>query len=262
MLAELISVVSGVLGVTSMNKNSIAAYDLPVRVASYDADMEVMHPNRSKMVDIALEILPFDSGAPITAIELGAGTGFFTKRFLEKFPSSKVIAIDGAQSMVELARLRLGPLKDGADFRIGDFRQLNRIVSNAEKGDVVFSLYSLHHLSVKEKADIIRQALGFLHPSGWFVNGDIIISESEDIENRIQELRVKGIVERTAGSDERFHDSESTRNFLDNLEKNETDQPVTLLKDLQILRDAGLRDVSVFWLEYREVVYGGRKTAF
>ena len=41
-----------------MNKNSITAYDLSARVASYDADMEIMHPNRSKMVDIALEILP------------------------------------------------------------------------------------------------------------------------------------------------------------------------------------------------------------
>lgn len=41
-----------------MDKNSIAAYDLPDRVASYDVDMEIMHPNRSKMVDIALEILP------------------------------------------------------------------------------------------------------------------------------------------------------------------------------------------------------------
>ena len=96
---------------------------------------------------------------------------------------------------------------------------------------------------------------------GLGLNGDIIVLESEDIENRIQEIRVKGIVERAGGSDERFRDSESTRKFLNNLETNEADQPVTLLKDLQILKDAGLKDVSVFWLEYREVVYGGRKTA-
>jgi tRNA (cmo5U34)-methyltransferase len=136
---------------------------------------------------------------------------------------------------------------------------LHRIISDAEKGDVVLSSYSLHHLNAEEKSDVIRQALSFLHPGGWFINGDIIISESEYIENRIQELRVKGIVERASSSDERFHDSDSTRSFLNNLEKNETDQPVTLLEDLQILKNAGLKDVSVFWLEYREVVYGGRK---
>jgi hypothetical protein len=30
-----------------MNKKGIMAYDLPERVASYDADMAVMHPNRT-----------------------------------------------------------------------------------------------------------------------------------------------------------------------------------------------------------------------
>ena len=76
--------------------------------------------------------------------------------------------------------------------------------------------------------------------------------------NLIQEIRVNGIVERASGSDQRFRDREATRSFLSNLEGNEADQPVTLMDDLQILKDADLKDVSVFWLEYREVVYGGR----
>ena len=125
-----------------MRKNSINAYDLPARVASYDADMEIMHPNRSKMVEIALEILPFDSGASITTLELGTGTGFFTRRFLEHFPNSKVISIDGAQSMVDLARVRIGSLTDRVDFRIGDFRQLRQIIPDNKRVDVVFSSYS------------------------------------------------------------------------------------------------------------------------
>ena len=241
-----------------MSKNSITAYDLPARVASYDADMEIMHPNRSKMVNITLEILPFDSSASITALELGTGTGFFTRRFLEHFPNSKVISIDGAQSMVDLARVRIGSLADRVDFRTGDFRQLQQIIPDNKRVDVVFSSYSFHHLSVKEKTDVIRQALRFLHPGGWFVNADIIVSESEYMENLIQEIRVNGIVERASGSDQRFRDREATRSFLSNLEGNEADQPVTLMDDLQILKDADLKDVSVFWLEYREVVYGGR----
>ena len=42
-----------------MTERSIAAYDVSQRVKTYDADMELMHPNRSKMVQIALEVLPF-----------------------------------------------------------------------------------------------------------------------------------------------------------------------------------------------------------
>ncbi len=244
-----------------MEKDSISAYDLPDRVASYDVDMEIMHPNRSKMADIALEILPYSSNASITCLELGTGTGFFTRRFLEQFPNSRVISVDGAESMIAIAQARIGSMVDRADFRIADFRQLGQVIPEDQKVDVVLSAYSLHHLSVEEKTDVIRQSLGFLNPGGWFVNGDIIISESQYVENRIQELRVKGIVERSSDEDERFRDLKSTRDFLDNLETNEIDQPVTLPMDLQILGEAGLTDIAVFWLEYREAVYGGRKSS-
>ena len=43
------------------------------------------------------------------------------------------------------------------------------------------------------------------------------------------------------------------------LEKNERDQPLTLSEDLAVLRSSGLKNVSAFWLEYRELVSGGQK---
>ena len=66
-------------------------------------------------------------------------------------------------------------------------------------------------------------------------------------------------VERAGGSDNRFTDSASTRRFLADLEKNERDQPLTLAEDLALLRSSGLKNVSAFWLEYRELVSGGQK---
>ena len=38
-------------------KHSIDAYDAKSRVEKYDSDMDIMHPNRFKMVDIALEFI-------------------------------------------------------------------------------------------------------------------------------------------------------------------------------------------------------------
>lgn len=242
-----------------MKSNSIAAYKLPARVASYDADMDVMHPNRHKMVDVALEILPFDPAAKITALDLGTGTGFFTQRFLAKFPQARVISVDGSNSMVDLARTRLGSLVAKVDFRIGDFRQLQDIIPESAHGDAAFSSYALHHLSHSEKREVIRQALRFLKPGGWLINADIVTSESKVIDERIQQLRVDGIVRRGHAIDPRFRDAESTRQFLDQLEATDGDQPLTLAGDLQAFREAGLTHTSVFWSEYREVVIGGRK---
>jgi hypothetical protein len=51
----------------------------------------------------------------------------------------------------------------------------------------------------------------------------------------------------------------STRRFLADLEKNERDQPLTLAEDLEVLGSSDLKNVSAFWLEYRELVSGEQK---
>ena len=91
---------------------------------------------------------------------------------------------------------------------------------------------------------------------GWFLNADILIADAPEIERRIQELRVHGIVQRAPAADVRFTDVDATRSFLDRLEAADGDQPLTLLEDLEVLRSAHLRGVTVFWLEYREAVCG------
>jgi ubiquinone/menaquinone biosynthesis C-methylase UbiE len=242
-----------------MSERSIAAYDVSQRVKTYDADMELMHPNRSKMVQIALEVLPFPRTAPLRAIDLGIGTGYFTKRFLNRFPNSQVLGIDGAQAMVDLAKARLKSLASRVEFVIGDFRQLQQLVPGAATADVVFSAYALHHLTRPDKETVLKHVVELLVPSGWFVNADLIAADSPELESRLQELRVAGIVKRAGGSDKRFTDSASTRQFLADLEKNERDQPLTLAEDLELLQSSGLKNVAAFWLEYRELVSGGHK---
>jgi hypothetical protein len=97
----------------------------------------------------------------------------------------------------------------------------------------------------------------------------LIIGHDAQIESRIQEIRVQGIVERARRSrnngegnsnDERFASAASTRKFIDNLQSREHDQPLALNEDLRILTDGGLKNASAFWLEYREAVTGGFKS--
>ena len=242
-----------------MNRRSISAYDVSQRVESYDADMELMHPNRSKMAQIAFEILPFPKTAALHAIDLGIGTGYFTERFLNHFPNGKVLGIDGAQAMIELAKGRLRSLASRVQFVAGDFRKLRRLAGDVEPADVVFSAYALHHLNRPDKEAVLREVVELLAPGGWFVNADLIVADSPEVENRVQQIRVAGLMQRAGGSDNRFADSASARRFLDDLEANEGDQPLTLAEDLAILRSSGLKNVSAFWCEYRELVSGGQR---
>ena len=242
-----------------MTEQSIAAYDVSQRVKTYDADMELMHPNRSKMVQIAIEVLPFSNTAALRAIDLGIGTGYFTEQFLNHFANSRVLGVDGAQAMVELAKGRLESLTSRVEFAIGDFRQLQQLVPDAATVNVVFSAYALHHLSRPDKETVLKHVVELLVSGGWFINADLIVADSPELESRLQELRVAGIVKRAEGADHRFTDSASTGRFLAELEKNERDQPLTLSEDLALLRSSGLKNVSAFWLEYRELVSGGQK---
>ena len=242
-----------------MSERSIAAYDVSQRVKTYDADMELMHPNRSKMVRVALEVLPFPKTAALRAIDLGIGTGYFTERFLIHFPNSRVLGIDGAEAMTELAKARLKSLADRVEFVIGDFRELEELAPSAGSIDVIFSAYALHHLNRPDKEMVLRQVVELLAPGGWFMNADLIVANSPELDSRFQQLRVDGIVKRAGGADSRFADSASTWQFLADLELKEADQPLTLAEDLALLRSSGLKHVSGFWLEYRELVSGGQK---
>lgn len=242
-----------------MSEQSIAAYDISRRVKTYDADMDLMHPNRSKMVDVAVEVLPFPRTAALQAIDLGIGTGYFTERFLSHFPNSRVLGIDGAQAMLELARARLKSLASRVEFVLGDFRKLQELAPGAGTVDVIFSAYALHHLSRPDKEVVLRGVVELLQPGGWFVNADLIVADSPELESRLQQIRIAGIVERAGGEDSRFADSALTRQFLADLELKEADQPLTLADDLTLLRSSGLKNVSAFWLEYRELVSGGQK---
>ena len=241
-----------------MTRRSISAYDVSQRVESYDADMELMHPNRSKMAQIAFEILPFPKTAALRAIDLGIGTGYFTERFLNRFPNSEVLGIDGAQAMIELAKARLKSLASRVQFVVGDFRKLRQLAGDVEPADVVFSAYALHHLNRPDKEAVLREVVELLAPGGWFVNADLIVADSPEVESRVQQIRVAGLMQRAGGSDNRFADSASARRFLDDLEAKEGDQPLTLAEDLAVLRSSGLKNVSAFWFEYRELVSGGQ----
>ncbi|MFN0149558.1 MAG: class I SAM-dependent methyltransferase [bacterium] len=243
-----------------MSQQSIDAYDLPARVASYDADMEIMHPNRAKMVEIALDVLPFETAAPLRALDLGVGTGFFSARFMARFPAARVVAIDGARAMLDLATARFGADAARVEFAVADFRTLHDLALTPEGFDVVYSSFALHHLSRAEKTALVRNALALLRPGGWFVNADIVVAGSREIEARIQALRLAGIVARARGADPRFGTIDATRRFIDDLQARDGDQPLTLEEDLAVLRDAGVRGASVFWSELREAVCGGYKS--
>ncbi|MBY9008079.1 MAG: class I SAM-dependent methyltransferase [Candidatus Lokiarchaeota archaeon] len=233
---------------------SIDAYNKENRVYKYDDNMNKMHPNRTKMIEIAIEFLPFNQQQSLNAIDIGIGTGYFSLEFFKKFPQTHIIGVDGAEAMIEIAKLRLDDYVKNIEFKICDFINLQEINQEKDSIDVVFSSYALHHLNSIEKENLYKILKSILKKNGWILYADVIIADNYEIEERFQEIRIKNILERTRGNDNRFLDDISTRNYLDDLEKNENDQPQSLSKDIELIKNAGFSNVEILWKEYREMI--------
>jgi ubiquinone/menaquinone biosynthesis C-methylase UbiE len=240
-----------------MDSSSVQAYETSARVAAYDADMDLMHPNRHKMVEVIMAALAASTPDPRLVVDLGTGTGFLLDRLLRRFPNCRAVAIDGSQQMLSTAKSRLGSLAERVEFVIGDLRQAETFGAEIESADAVVSAYALHHLNLQEKAELMERCRARLKEDGWFLNADLVVSEDEFLEALTQQMRVAGIVDRAKGRDPRFRTATDTRRFIDELQRNECDQPQTEADDLRIMRGCGYRHVSLLWKDTREVVCGG-----
>ena len=54
--------------------------------------------------------------------------------------------------------------------------------------------FALHHLTTTEKSEVVKASVRRLRPGGWFVNADLIVADTPELESRFQELRVAIIV--------------------------------------------------------------------
>jgi ubiquinone/menaquinone biosynthesis C-methylase UbiE len=105
-------------------------------------------------------------------LELACGPGNVTKFLKNHFPESRILAVDLAPKMIEIARKALPEL----DFRVMDVRNVSVIT---EKFDAVMCSFCLPFLSKEDTAKLIADCSALLNPGGV-----IYLSTMEGDENR------------------------------------------------------------------------------
>jgi ubiquinone/menaquinone biosynthesis C-methylase UbiE len=91
------------------------------------------------------------------ALEIGCGTGTFSRRLAERF--RQVVAFDLSPEMIRLARVRSETISN-IEFQLGDIRDQ---ALAAESFDCIASIATLHHLPYREMLLKMKAAL---KPSG------------------------------------------------------------------------------------------------
>lgn len=115
----------------------------------------------NKVREVAISVANIQEG--LTAVDVGAGTGFITEELLKH--NVKVIAIDQSTKMIEEMRSRFCCRQ--IDFRLGEAKNLP---IETEFVDYVFANMYLHH--VENPPAAIKEMVRILKPGGKIVITD------------------------------------------------------------------------------------------
>ncbi len=203
----------------------------------YDDWMKKALPNYNDIFTTAQNLIPFDSTTTIDVLDLGAGTGLFSKHILEKYPHAKFVLYDLAEKMLNMARNRFKKYQDQFTFKIGDYRN----VDGEEKFDLVISSLSIHHLIHEDKRKLFQSIYRLLRDQGLFINIDQIRGETHylmDLYWNHWLVQVKKAVP----SEQQIQESIGRRKKYD--------MDATLTEQLQWLKEAGFANVDCVYKNY------------
>jgi tRNA (cmo5U34)-methyltransferase len=212
----------------------------------YDNWMKKALPNYSDIFKTAQEIIPFTSDNPINVLDLGAGTGLFSKHILERYPHAHFILYDLADKMLDVAKERFKSYPKQFEYIIGDYRN----IQISSQFDLVISSLSIHHLNDNEKSNLFHTIYSKLRSPGLFMNIDQIRAETHYLrklywDHWLKQVRQQELLE---------------NQIQDSINRRETyDQDALMSDQLQWLSEAGFVNVDCIYKNYFVGVFHAMK---
>lgn len=206
-------------------------------VSYYDAWMHKAIPCFDQIFGTAVELVPFADDAPITVLDLGAGTGIFAGFVLQRYPNARLELIDLAADMLAVAKIRFAASGNQVSYTVQNYRTL----AATAQFDLVVSSMSIHHLSDADKRELFRRVHTALKPGGVFINVDQIKGETEAIRSLYRETWLKQ-VRAAGGTEEEIAKSVQRRTAFD--------QDALLVDQLAWLAEAGFANVDCVYKHY------------
>lgn len=237
-------------------KLSINAYNDPNRVIDYN-NRTGFDPNRKEeMLHITLDSLIDLQRKDASILELGAGTGLFTKQIIEKGHFNEIYITDGAENMLEIAKENLISKTIVLKYDVLDFTAPSWSDKYKHKKiEAVTSSMALHHADDKEL--LFTEIYNLLSTEGVFVFADHISGTTPLIDNIIGAKRARIRL----GTDLKIK-SAKVDEFIkeDNKkQKAEGNKCESVSSYLQYLLNSGFKDVDCIWRDYWLAVFIAKK---
>ena len=218
-------------------------------------------PGRDEIRETILDLIPADGDEPFLAVELGVGAGWLSEAILQRFPSARVVGLDGSATMLQETAARLQPF--ARRFELRPFRLQDRAwLDNLGRDVRVFvSSLVIHHLDSPGKKALYRDLYERLVDGGAVLIADIVAPCSER-ERHAMARWWAAEVERQSiaftGSREVYQQFVAEEwNIFEHPDP--VDMPSTVPEHLRWLGEAGFSGADVFWARAGHAVYGGYK---
>jgi len=212
----------------------------------FDSIIVKIIPYYDQMIQALIDSIQFDTFDKIRIIDLGCGTGTIAKRLADKFPNSKIVCLDIASKMIEIAKYKLQD-HNNTEFIVGDFSKIDF----HEQFDVVVSSLALHHIQTdNEKKEFYQKIYSILTNSGQFINADVVLATT-DYQQVINMSRWIDYMNKSVPMEEilnKWIPGHKTE-----------DRPSKLMDQLNWLEEIGFKNIDVLWKYYNFSVYGGMK---
>lgn len=230
-----------------------------------DADSEdfirlgdVFVPDRESQWETIGALIP---ESPELIVELSCGEGLLAERLLERFPGSRLIALDASGVMLERAGARLARFGERQEVRRFEIADGGWRSAWRDACDAVVSSLAVHHLDDPGKRRLYADVLSMLRPGGALVIGDVVQPASALAARLAAEEWSRVVRERSLA---RFGDLSGYEAFVASgwnsfVPGNEDpmDMMAPLADHLRWLEAAGYVGVDAVWARAGHAIYAG-----
>ena len=222
---------------------------------------DIVVPYRNVQIDTICSLIPARADETFSVLELAAGDGSLAEAVLNRFPKCRYWALDGSSAMRRKLQGALSPYSNRLEIRQFELEERRWLNDIPRRLRCVLASLIVHHADAEGKRRLFADLVARLEPGGAVVLADIVapatprvaelFARQWDASARTQSLQVTGNLE----AYEFFRDD--GWNYYDDEEPDPSDQPSRLVDQIDWLRDAGLKDVDVFWMHAGHAVFGG-----
>lgn len=120
---------------------------------------------------------------PVRLLDLGCGNARFLASCLRQAPPRSYDGVDLSPAALEEARHYLSGLNG---IRLHEQDLLQYVTATANRYDLIFSGYAIHHLAAEQKESLLRACAACAEPDGEILMMDVLREEGQDREGYLE----------------------------------------------------------------------------